>query len=259
MAGSFLLLPGTGPSSGKTGGQYKGKSRGTPAPRAPPAHAMWITLIFDRRPLPTRGIGSRLPRNALWHIPCCPSDLPCSPSYQRPRHTLMTARSTRRLVLQWSALLSATFCLAAPPRSSDLQPAPTCRQEGVSPDAGDLQRVLSRPNPSIDLNVPARRGSVPALPAAPAAAVGGPSGMVVAIDPETGQLVPPAPEDLRELSSMSTNPISAASEPVPIQGVDGSPGLDLRGTMQDYATVRIGADGKPVFRCMTSERVPASL
>jgi len=47
--------------------------------------------------------------------------------------------------------------------------------------------------------------------------------------------------------------------PVPIEGADGSPGLDLRGSLQDYAIVRILPDGRLAFGCVTRDGVAASL
>ncbi|MGH7342904.1 MAG: post-PEP-CTERM-1 domain-containing protein [Candidatus Rokuibacteriota bacterium] len=75
--------------------------------------------------------------------------------------------------------------------------------------------------------------------------------MVVGIDPETGRLGMPTPEQMEELSGLATPEIDHSSEGlVEVHHPDGSVSVDLQGRFQEFATVRIGQDGKLVFQCV---------
>src|SRR5207249_2675349 len=79
-------------------------------------------------------------------------------------------------------------------------------------------------------------------------------GLTVAIDPETGVLGPPSPEQARAIASATrVSPSSIQSGLVEIHRPDGAVGIDLQGRFRDYAMVRMGADGKPVFDCLHAE------
>ena len=81
--------------------------------------------------------------------------------------------------------------------------------------------------------------------------------MIVAIDPETGALGPPSPEQARALRAAGGEALSRSTEGlIEIHRPDGAVGLDLQGRFQDYATVRIGPDGKPIFRCLHADGRP---
>ena len=94
----------------------------------------------------------------------------------------------------------------------------------------------------------ARARAHPAKTAAPAVARGG---MVVAYDPETGRLGRPTIEQLLELNLQERNAVSRSLDGLlQVRHPDGSVSVDLRGRFQELAVARIGADGKPVLRCV---------
>lgn len=107
---------------------------------------------------------------------------------------------------------------------------------------------------------PAQVTSAPIVkPSAPSAFPGatpetmgsGQAGMLIGIDPETGQLGMPTPEQVAQLRMSSQTDLNFSSEGLqPVYHADGSISLDLQGRFQEYAVVTIGADGKPVFRCL---------
>jgi hypothetical protein len=84
--------------------------------------------------------------------------------------------------------------------------------------------------------------------------VPGSAGMVVAIDPETGQLGAPNAQQAAELQAhiMPADEGVATTTRMP----DGSIRLNLNGTAVEYATVRIDANGKKSFGCTTDKPVP---
>ncbi|SRR6266581_78113 len=82
----------------------------------------------------------------------------------------------------------------------------------------------------------------------------GMAGMVVGIDPETGELGMPTPEQMRVLSDSPQYQVDhSAAGLVEVHHPDGSVSVDLQGRFQEYATVRIGPDGKLIFRCVDGE------
>ena len=106
-----------------------------------------------------------------------------------------------------------------------------------------------------------------ALPAAHRAAAGprrsgrppahqrpGMAGMVVGIDPETGELGMPTPEQMRAFSDSPQYQVDhSAAGLVEVHHPDGSVSVDLQGRFQEYATVRVGPDGKLIFRCVDGQ------
>src|SRR6185295_11916788 len=92
---------------------------------------------------------------------------------------------------------------------------------------------------------PATGGTVLA-PRPPATA-----GMVVGIDPETGQLGMPTPEQMQKLSELQQPQVDHSAEGlVEVHHPDGSVSVDLQGRFQEYATVRVGPDGKLIYQCV---------
>jgi hypothetical protein len=80
------------------------------------------------------------------------------------------------------------------------------------------------------------------------------SGMIVAIDPETGALGAPSPEQARALASAGGEALERSSDGlVEIHRPDGAVGVNLQGRFQEYAWVRIGPSGKPIFGCIQSD------
>lgn len=77
------------------------------------------------------------------------------------------------------------------------------------------------------------------------------AGMIAAVDPKTGKLVEPTPEQIRALTSPAGSTVSRSAEGlVEVHRPDGSVMIDLQGRFQDYAVARIGPDGKPVISCV---------
>jgi len=86
------------------------------------------------------------------------------------------------------------------------------------------------------------------------------AGAVVAIDPKTGKMVMPSPEQMQRLSA------AAAQEPTVSRNAEGlierhypngMVEIDLAGRFQDYATVRIRPDGTKEFHCVTDTSADA--
>ena len=83
------------------------------------------------------------------------------------------------------------------------------------------------------------------------------AGMVIGLDPETGAWGPPTPEQLRELAEIrrrtpgDEHRVAKPDGHLPeVHHPDGHVSVDLNGQFQEFVTVRIGPDGKPVFTCM---------
>jgi len=77
------------------------------------------------------------------------------------------------------------------------------------------------------------------------------AGMVVGIDPETGELGMPTPEQVRVISESQHREVDHSAEGLlEVRHPDGSVSVDLQGRFQEYETVRVGPDGKLTFRCV---------
>jgi hypothetical protein len=81
---------------------------------------------------------------------------------------------------------------------------------------------------------------------APAAAQGG---MIISIDPETGQVGMPTPE---QMEAFSADPAFDDSDAglVEVHHPNGTVSVDLQGRFQEYAVIRIAPDGQKVFGCV---------
>ena len=103
---------------------------------------------------------------------------------------------------------------------------------------------------------PARRGTSgiapPTQPATSAPGSTGAAGMVVAIDPETGALTAPTPEQLRELGAAEVSKTSRSTIET-YQRPDGTVIGILDESFQHYSVVQVGADGKPRSVCVHGE------
>jgi hypothetical protein len=109
--------------------------------------------------------------------------------------------------------------------------------------AATVSRQSSSPSRMNAADVRAER-CVAAVPA---------NGMVVAVDPETGELGMPSQSQLG--TSMSIEAAQAfarqvAAGLVTVHHPDGSSTLIHDDRLADYATVRLGSDGRPVFGCV---------
>jgi len=90
----------------------------------------------------------------------------------------------------------------------------------------------------------------------------GQAGMIVAVDPETGELIMPEREEFQALSIEELQTIARreAEGLVTVRHSDGSESIDHEGRFADYTVMRIGPDGKPIFQCVhRSEGVRSEL
>jgi hypothetical protein len=82
---------------------------------------------------------------------------------------------------------------------------------------------------------------------------GGPQlvqGMVVGLDPETGQFGIPSKDQLDALGAVE-NPLNWSSEGLEVVTLSGGGKMiDVQGRFQDYTVVRTGADGKLHYDCV---------
>ena len=84
----------------------------------------------------------------------------------------------------------------------------------------------------------------------------GVAGMVIGLDPETGTWGPPTREQLQELEEIRSRTAGDAHRVAKpnwlpeVRHPDGHVSVDLNGQFQEFTTVRIGPDGKPVFTCV---------
>jgi len=90
------------------------------------------------------------------------------------------------------------------------------------------------------------------VPASPASVR---PGMVVGVDPETGQLGMPTAEQMTELSPREQSMISRSGAGlVQVHHPDGSVSINLQGRFQEFVIARNGPDGKPVYGCLDDAR-----
>jgi hypothetical protein len=78
----------------------------------------------------------------------------------------------------------------------------------------------------------------------------GAAGMVVGLDPESGRVGLPTPEQMARIAAAAKGRATASVRPAPVYHSDGSISLDVRTWMRDYAVVRLGANGRAVLDCV---------
>ena len=99
---------------------------------------------------------------------------------------------------------------------------------------------------------PARVSSAPANRMA--------AGMLIGIDPETGQLAMVTPEQMAKLSAvMGARAIARSERSAPIRHADGRVSMFVGNWMREYSVVRIGADGRLVLGCVDGPDAAAYL
>lgn len=104
--------------------------------------------------------------------------------------------------------------------------------------------------PGAPVKRPARSVAKPAPSAAGFAPAQG--GMMVAIDPETGQFSMPTPEQRAELfGDVNMEENYRSDDLVQVKGPGRTWGMDLRGRFLEFSMARVGADGKVQFDCTT--------
>jgi hypothetical protein len=90
----------------------------------------------------------------------------------------------------------------------------------------------------------------------------GVAGMVVAIDPETGQLGMPSASQVEELQSqiVPSDDINRSTEGLQeVHHADGSVSIDVKGRFQEFATVRVLPNGTKVFGCADGPKAASSI
>ena len=107
-----------------------------------------------------------------------------------------------------------------------------------------------------------RHATLRARSAAKATAVPAPAqtGMVVTVDPETGQLSMPTAEELATLG-VAQDPSLDESDAglVQVTHPNGAVSIDLQGRFQEYSVVRIAPNGRKVLECVPTRRDAARL
>ena len=124
--------------------------------------------------------------------------------------------------------------------------------------AAESADVATPTNPAGPLETahPAAEGASPgsAAPAVPTAVAPHEAGMVVGIDPETGKIGPPTAEQRAELDQIAASQNALLSRSAvgltEEHRADGTVHVNLQGRFQEYATVRVGPDGKKTFGCV---------
>jgi hypothetical protein len=90
--------------------------------------------------------------------------------------------------------------------------------------------------------------------AAPAAVPGAAAGMLVAIDPETGGLVPPTADQVRRLTAVERTGLMRTAEGLTeVRLPDGSVMMDLQGRFMEFSLARLDRAGCPHFLCVSDE------
>lgn len=105
---------------------------------------------------------------------------------------------------------------------------------------------------------PAVPATTPHAAARPQLFLPGLMGMIVALDPESGMLGLPTPEQAAALSRSAVltrseeEMLSRSTEGLrETRLADGTVLLDLQGRFQEFSVARIGADGKITFECLS--------
>jgi hypothetical protein len=148
---------------------------------------------------------------------------------------------------------------SAPPVAA--APAPPAPDQPVAAN----QPVATRTRATVDAAPPpARTESVPVAsttvgPASPTDAAPVPAGMIVAIDPETGQLVPATAEQIRALFPQGLDPTTGLSGVEIIQRPDGTIGFRVGSQLQEYSFAQIGPDGKILYGCVPGHGKPPTV
>ena len=170
-----------------------------------------------------------------------------------------------------SARLAGWFVLTLPILFSAIALAGTIRRPAAgvevraksAPKMTSAPRTLraSRPNAVSTARSHARRQAARSqvTPVAAAAAVSASqsrpagaveAGLIVGVDPETGELGLPTPDQRARLEALARSRRESASRPVAVRHPDGSLSIDVRGRMREFTFVRTRADGKLVYGCL---------
>lgn len=122
---------------------------------------------------------------------------------------------------------------------------------GEAERSGKTPATAAAAAPQTAPNAASREETAPvteAVAVTPAAAPGA-TGRIVAIDPETGELVPPSAEQIRELFPPGTQVEAGDENVIMVYRPDGTVLMQVGPRIQDYSFAHIGEDGKPIYGC----------
>jgi hypothetical protein len=169
--------------------------------------------------------------------------------------TLLVGAATVAALLLCDAPLPRGATELAPAHPQPAAPAVSTQAAAPGAQAPVTARAPDRAQPRATLGAPKARVSS-ALPA-PAAALGA-GGRIVALDPETGQLGEPSPEQLRALRTAAGIASVSRSEEglVETRLTDGTVILDLGGRFQDHIVARLDRNGRLIYDCIHDDGKP---
>jgi hypothetical protein len=79
------------------------------------------------------------------------------------------------------------------------------------------------------------------------------AGQTVAVDPQTGKLRPPTPEEARQLGMALKNYLNRSSQGLTVKThPNGAQSVDLQGRFQSVSLAKINPDGSASEKCVTS-------
>jgi hypothetical protein len=167
----------------------------------------------------------------------------------------MVGDAIRKLILPSCIIGAAAYGLLAP--HSPLAESSRLNKKQHSPAATVHRSSTSKRAASTHVAHKAPAAPATALHKAAPSSV---AGMVVARDPETGELGPPTPEQMQEITKHRAEVMRNTPEGfTEIRRADGAVGLVLNGKLQSYSVVRMGPDGKPMTECVTAASDTAAL
>lgn len=89
----------------------------------------------------------------------------------------------------------------------------------------------------------------------PSATPVGAAGMIIAIDPETGAIVPPSAAQVLRLTSAERTGLQRSSAGLTqVRLPNGTVMVDLQGRFMEYSVLRLDLQGRPRAACMDDER-----
>ena len=148
-------------------------------------------------------------------------------------------------LIAWAAGVVTTGMLV--PRTTAIPPRPAELSRPAAPVAPAVPVMPAAP---VTPATPATPVTVASPPAPPVSATPGRAGMVVGIDPETGQIGMPTGPQMLDLSAREQAMISRSGAGLTeVHHPDGSVSINLQGRFQAFVIARIGADGKPAYGC----------
>jgi len=164
----------------------------------------------------------------------------------RPRRSVSVALATLAGVLAFAGVTSHTAKVPAGPKATA-----TVRPAHVSSPSAAVARVAKR-NAGASRKAGAPSTGAAAKTSTAMTAPPATSGMIVAIDPETGLPGMPTPEQVRALLGDRSQAFRTEDGLVQFQTASGATGILLDSRFMDFAVVGIGPDGRKSFGCVHS-------